>query len=373
MRLRGRETRVVACPARPRVGDYLVYGYYPYWASSTSPPAMIAFEELTHVSHAFVWPRPDGSLHIPRLFNPTSLVQEAHAKKCKALLCVGGGGENSASFRHVTSNDALRAMLVRAVRGLVVTHRYDGVEINWEFPRDAEDGTNLVRLVHELRDCLGTAALISVTVNGSHHGSQHIDVRALCQVVDLFPVMTYDYHGSWSAVSGHNAPLLAYGGAEGDVSSGMAYWLARGLPRAKILLGLAFYGRSFDAVDVGHKFTRSRAHTYSEIALLRGNGYVRRWDATAQVPYLLSEEKATLISYDDLLSLSKKIDYVKSEQFGGVMIWHVAGDIHRGRHWLLHGVGACVRGARLLAGALPQVAPDTSQERMILSQQPREK
>lgn len=335
-----------------RMSGYVIQGYYPYWVSSSVPPSVVAFEELTHVSHAFVWPEADGRLHVPRRFEPGEVVRRARASGCKVILCVGGGGANSRHFRDVTSNEVTRSAFVERVCAYVASNGYDGVEVNWEFPRSEGDGSNLVKLVRELRGRLGKEKVVSVTVNGSRHGSEYIDVGRLRDIVDYFPVMTYDYHGKWSKVSGHNAPLESYEGTEGDVRGGMMYWVERGLPREKMLLGLAFYGRSFDAGGIGERFERSGATMYGEIALLRGNGYERRWDATARVPYLVADGGGKVISYDDLVSLSMKVDYAKAEGFGGVMIWHVAGDVEGGRHWLLRGVAARVRGARLLAGVV---------------------
>lgn len=347
-----RERRVPDVPRKPaaRLHDYIIQGYYPYWAVSSAPPAVIAFEELTHVSHAFVWPKADGRLHVPRTFDAGGLMRYARAAGCTVLLCVGGGGEGSAHFRGVASNAAARAAFVDTVCAFAQSNGYDGIEVNWEFPRSAMDASNLVALVQMLRERLGRGAVVSVTVNGSHYSGEYIDVAALDALVDFFPVMTYDYHGRWSAQSGHNAPLLAYEGSDGDVQSGVTYWLKRGMPARKIVLGLPFYGRTFDTDGIGRAFKASGTKPYREIAPLVGQGYERRWDMVARVPYLVAASGVNTISYDDLVSLSLKVDYAKEQGFGGVMIWHVAGDVVGGRHRLLPGVAGRVRGALLLAG-----------------------
>jgi len=348
-------TRRAVCDAG-RLGrqhEYVIQGYYPYWATDT-PPSAVAFEELTHVSHAFVWPKADGSLHIPRSFDAGGVVARARAAGCAAIVCAGGGGEGSAHFAAVASNASARRAFVDALCAFIATHGYHGAELNWEFPRSAESATNLVVMAQMLRAALGTGMLVNVTVNGTHYSGQYIDVAALNGIVDYYLVMTYDYHGRWSAKSGHNAPLYAYAGTEGDVASGIAYWLGRGVPPAKLVLGLAFYGRTFDTDGIGRTFGKSGAKTYREIAALIGSsGYVRRWDAEARVPYLVAESGVMTISYDDTASLCLKVDYAKEQGLGGVMIWTVTGDVAGGRHRLLPQVAARMRGVRLLAGPVP--------------------
>jgi GH18 family chitinase len=66
----------------------------------------------------------------------------------------------------------------------------------------------------------------------------------LCYRIDL---MSYDFHGAFSATTGTNAPLYYQGwGEEGfSVHDCVANWLAGGATKNKINIGLPFYGRSF--------------------------------------------------------------------------------------------------------------------------------
>lgn len=82
--------------------------------------------------------------------------------------------------------------------------------------------------------------------------------------------MTYDLHGSWEAITvslliigvfteldlknhtikGHNAPLYPRANEIGDqknlnVDSAVKYWIEKGAPASKLVLGLATYGRTF--------------------------------------------------------------------------------------------------------------------------------
>ena len=66
--------------------------------------------------------------------------------------------------------------------------------------------------------------------------------------------MTYDYSGGWANVTGHQSAIYANSsdptlslGFWGDRS--MSAYVQAGFPRSKLLIGAAFYGRSFAQVN----------------------------------------------------------------------------------------------------------------------------
>ena len=44
------------------------------------------------------------------------------------------------------------------------------------------------------------------------------------------------------------------------------------------------------------------------------------------VPWLYSASEGVLISYDDEESISAKLDYIQTEDLGGIMFWELTGD-----------------------------------------------
>ena len=75
-----------------------------------------------------------------------------------------------------------------------------------------------------------------------------IDVPRLSVLLDELNLMTYDLHGAWDVVSGHNAPMFDQGW--GDTSKGWSVhgcvenYQRLGAPPERINIGLPFYGRS---------------------------------------------------------------------------------------------------------------------------------
>ena len=58
--------------------------------------------------------------------------------------------------------------------------------------------------------------------------------------------MSYDFHGSWETVTGHNSPLYSCGdGDTANTDTAIKYWISEGFPASKIQMGLGIYGRSF--------------------------------------------------------------------------------------------------------------------------------
>ena len=70
------------------------------------------------------------------------------------------------------------------------------------------------------------------------------DSVALSRSADLVTVPAYDFHGSWERVTGHTAPLQGGGDAD-SVEASMNYWIRQGIPAAKLIVGIPYYGQSF--------------------------------------------------------------------------------------------------------------------------------
>lgn len=315
-------------------GSPVIQGYYPYWEYKQYPQEKISIQYITHLSHAFVWPDTKGNLVIPDNFILPALRRRLHRQNKRFLLCIGGS-EAADGFPVMAANPVLRKKFVAKLHLFAHTNGYDGIEIDWEFPRTTADSQNLTVLLRELRKAFGPHATINLVVNGSKYVGKWIDVRGALPCVTYFVVMTYDYHGAWSEHSGHNAPLVAYPGADGSVKESLEFWLSRGVPRSRMIMGLPFYGRFFTCRKIGEPFHRSGHTHYRDIVRYPTNEYRRVWDPAAQVPVLKSCKKLWLCSYDDSASLQLKVEMARKNRLAGVMIWHLTGDMVQNRHLLL--------------------------------------
>ena len=216
---------------------------------------------------------------------------------------------------------------------------FDGIDLDWEYPREA-DKLNFIALLGEFRRQLNSAGsnlLLSVAMGDGRITYQHLDMKAVALYVDEVGVMNYDYSGPWSKRTGLIAPLYSSPGdpeKNNDVDSTIRGYAAAGVPPAKILLGLPFYAYSWNQVtpdNHGLFQVGDPSHTdlpYSYIISIL-NKFTTYRDPKSLAPWLY--DGTTFWTYDDEISIGAKLKYAKQESLGGVMIWELSGDTAEGR------------------------------------------
>ena len=350
-----------ASPAPAPEGRRVV-AYFPLWVRDMGyTEDQIDFSLVTHVVHFSVIPQADGSIKVPTewgTFPDPALVSTTHAAGARVVLAVGGDYPGAAEgFATMAAGAATRQTFVRNLTTLVTSYGYDGVDLDWEFPENAADRDHLTELVTELRAALGPASTLSIAAPAGDWSARWLDLAALLPHLDWIGAMTYDFHGvGWSSYAGHNAALYtperqevarsgggsSYGGGF-SVDASRRYYLGRGVPAAKLLLGLPFYGQRFDgATRINQPLTNTSggAVNYRDVVELIGNGWTAHYDDEALVPYLL-RAAGGVISYDDPMSIRTKCTYTTSQGLGGVIIWHLGKDYVGGDQPLLRAAAGC--------------------------------
>ena len=326
-------------PARP---SKVVMGYYRTSSKAVLDHTRIAYEYLTHIAHAFAWPDASGNLVVPAGLLYPELNAAAHASDVKIILSLGGWG-NCAGFPGMASTAANRARFIGQLVDFCRTNAYDGVDIDWEFVSSDAEKANFTLFIEALGAALKSQTppllLTTATPSGNYYG-RWIDYERLADDFDFIGFMTYDYHGEWSDHSGHNSPLYAPPGDTcGSLDETFAYARGRQVPLNRLLVGVAFFGRSFDCGAMGLPFTTSQGWDYVDILALPASEWTRVWDGDAQVPYMRRTNGAMVISYDDMSSVGLKCQYVKDKTSAGVIIWELGGDFRSGNSELLEVIG----------------------------------
>jgi chitinase len=172
-------------------------------------------------------------------------------------------------------------------------------------------------------------------------------VKLVCRYLDYLSVATYDYTGPYDTKTGYNSPLYSRTNIQNSVNTSIHYWLERGCPSKKILLGLPTYARAFKIIKRSNSpsilfvgiesepFVSPSVYTseegilsYYEVCEMMTNKETRvYWDDLAEVPFAIiinsnetaaSGSEANLwISYEDARSARKKVEYVKKMSLGG--------------------------------------------------------
>ncbi|UJF33011.1 glycosyl hydrolase family 18 protein [Paenibacillus hexagrammi] len=344
-------------------------GYYSSWSTySGKQIADLDGSKLTHINYAFAnigsdlrialgdpyadveqrFPDDTGTEPFFGNFNQLLKLKQKYPG-LKTLISVGGWSWSS-KFSDVALTDASRTVFADSVVTFITKYGFDGVDIDWEYPVEggeegnvhrAEDKTNFTLLMQKLREKLDAQKLVTgktylLTFAGAADAGyvNHIELGKLQLSTDYINLMSYDFHGTWDAKTGLNAPLYkdpASGSSyETSVKDAVQLYLNAGVPAGKLVMGVPFYGYKYDNVTnasngLYQSFSGGASVTYAEIVSKYLNqGYTRYFNSASQVPYLFNG--TSFISYDDPQSIGLKAGYVKSSGLGGAMIWTVSQD-----------------------------------------------
>jgi len=255
-------------------GDKKVVGYYPAWSRYTFTADKIEYEHLTHITHAFIWPKSDGSLDKYSTIPYPDLVERTHQAGKKILISVGGWG-NCTNYSAILSDSTKRLNFIDNLVSFCNENGYDGVDLDWEYP-GSSDKNNLTRFVMALNQALkadDSTRIVTMAVPAGAWSGQYYDFSAMMDYVEWFGCMAYDFHGTWTGHAGHNAPLYTPANEyDGSAHEAIQYLKSRGLPGNKILMGIPFYGRRFTTDGLYQNCTGGEGLNYSEIILKIDNG-----------------------------------------------------------------------------------------------------
>lgn len=323
----------------------------------------IPFDDLTHLSHAFLALDEQGKLLKSDRVPSKELVAAAHKRRVKVLLSVGGG-KTTLGLTKATADEARLKELVTEIVEVVATTGYDGVDVHWEFPSDRTTRQGFAGLVKELREQLDARAsqagggeyLLTAALPPSGRLGKYIDAGAVQSRIDWFNLAAYDMSGPWEQTAGHHAPLFhSPFDQEKDwrsVSAAVDYWTKeRGVPAERLVVGLPMYGRLMPVKQPHEpldpkKSDQHGAMDFQQIRLLAGareasgEKWTAMWDEKSQVPWLRSPEGDRLICYDDRNSIHKKAQWANEQGCRGLYFWAIHQDrMPDNTHWLLRAAG----------------------------------
>ena len=268
-----------------------------------------------------------------------------------AVVVSVGGWTWSGNFSDAALTPASRARFIDSAVRFVTKYELDGLDIDWEYPGQTGDGNkfrpedkqNYTALLGELRtrfdaeeSRLKRHLVTSIATGGGSDWLEHTEMAKVATMVDSVNLMSYDYYGADSdKITGNHAPLYTDPADPKRVSADRSVreYEAAGVPAAKIVLGVPFYGKSWSNVPPqnGGLFQPGDAptegfHGYKSLVDLENKGYVRHWDEAASAPWLYNAATKIFISYEDPQSLGIKCRYVLDHDLGGVMFWDLSGD-----------------------------------------------
>lgn len=257
------------------------------------------------------------------------------------VLAIGGWGADG--FSQAASTADGRRRFVDSTLVLMERHGFLGVDIDWEYPGSSaagiasspSDGKNFILLLKDLREELdrltaqdGKPRMLAVALGGDPSHIRNLDVPSIGALADQVNLMTYDLQAQ--SIASHHTPL--YTSSESYAHStdlAVRSYVDAGIPRDKIMIGAAFYGRSFTlksssedplwtpASSTGKSLTYDRL---KEVLARAKTGF----DEQAKAPY--ATDGLTFWTYDDPVSIYHKGAYVMENDLMGLMCWEYGGD-----------------------------------------------
>ncbi|OOQ88035.1 hypothetical protein PEBR_14680 [Penicillium brasilianum] len=365
-----------------------VVGYFEGWASrrpcNSWWPEMVPTDVYTDINFAFASIDPDTYKIVPADSRDKDLYTRLTDLKLddsslRVNIALGGWAFNDPGltqtlFSEIAASEEKQSIFFESLISFLSTYDFDGVDIDWEYPVDTDRGgstddyKNFPKFMAALKKALrGTGGRdgLTVTLPASYWYLQHFDLDELAKHVDYFNVMSYDLHGLWDKGT---IPLLqsctpfttSYNQASNalnlgnkwtgnyldshtnltEIKSALDLIWRNNVKPSQVVLGLAFYGRSF---TLDSESCTSPGCTYSSAGkagpcshndgilmnkeiddIVSQKDLKPTLDNTAAVQILTWDDQ--WVTYDDEKTLQLKIEFAQSECLGGVMVWALTHD-----------------------------------------------
>lgn len=334
--------------------------YFTNWAQYRSPPYKfvpenVSAKHFTHINYAFA--TIDPNTHEVAPSDPADVGQgfykrfnravHSQSPSTKTLISIGGGDPSQAPRFSTACSDAdARARLAASAVAFARAHAFDGVSIDWEFPDNRVDKGRYAALLQALRAAIARDAaaskqpplLLSAAVSAyAPTVAAAYKVPDLAAALDYVEVMAYDFHGQWEKVTGEHTALHDPANPEASIAGGVSAWLKAGMPKQKLVVGMAAYGHSWTLAKssvhgIGAPASGTGARGFStqdpgtlayyeieRFVQQAGTTTVRDTATTTAYSYRLLQ----WVGYDDTKSIASKVHWVAQNGLAGFMLWTI--------------------------------------------------
>ncbi len=286
--------------AEGRGAEPIVVAYVPNWVNLDKFKERIDYASVTHLNIAFENPTNDqGELSFHKA--NAALIAKAHQEHVKILVSIGGGAaatDRTLQARYFDLlSDAKRAAFVKSLADYVQRHDFDGLDVDIEGPSINKDYGPFVA---ELATALHAQGKLLTAALSQGYGGKSVPDSVFADF-DFVNIMAYDGAGPWNPQAPGQHSSLEF------AKQNVAYWLRRGLPKSKAVLGVPFYGYGF-----GDDF-RNSGYAYSAIV--------------AKYPGAETTDKVgNTIWYNGIPTIQAKTAYAIDNRLAGIMIWSLDND-----------------------------------------------
>lgn len=316
-----------------------------YFSGSEKDIDSIAPTKLTHIIFSFVSMR-NSQLLVLNANDSLRIKKLVTLKKTnpnlKVMVALGGWGgcKDCADTFNKTSN---RVVFANSAKKMLNDFNLDGFDLDWEYPTiegfpghkfGPADKDNFTDLFIKLRKAVGPKKVLSFAAGGfDHYLRNAVNWPAVMKYVNFVNLMTYDLVNGNSTVTGHHTPLYSAEKTTESTDNAVAYLLKLGIPQNKLVIGAAFYARTWKNVDSTNngrynngQFEHFIGFKQFEKRLSTDIGYKFFWDDATHSPYAYNPKTKEFATFDDKRSMVEKTKYVIRHHLGGIMFWELSLD-----------------------------------------------
>ena len=269
-----------------------VVGYFPEYRWTFFNK--IDWDAVTHVNYFSIAANTDGSLTTTDI-NTSHLqtaVAAAHSHGDKISIVVG-----PQNFSTMAGSATARGAFATNITNFCNTYNLDGVDIDWE-PQPT--GTSLTRF----------GSLIDSMYTSMH--PQNLLITAAVYPLNPGIPLTAVAKMDWLNIMAYNFSYADHSNLNDSVNSLIA-WNNWGVPKAKLVLGTAFYGRQ------GTSWTNTFTSVYDTII----DNYYNAHSQTYPSP---DSDLVDGWYISGVTTTRAKTQYVVNNGYGGMMIWELGQD-----------------------------------------------
>jgi spore germination protein YaaH len=328
-----------------------VMGYLPYWELTDRTVSNLDYNRLTTIAFFSVGWSSAGHLvtsapGYTALMSDraTTVINAAHAKGVRVIVSFTSFGydKNAAFF----SNSTAMTTFINEAAALVVSRGLDGADLDVELIKStyfSGYASTAGRLATKMRQT-NSIAYSTVATNANTSGAQ-MAARALAKGVSRAFLMGYNYRTALASPVGSIDPRVRAGGGL-SLSTTLDLYAGAGAPLNRVLLGLPFYGRTWQTVDTSMRASRVSG-TKGEVFLVRNLTALRTEGTVLASDYDTVESSARLVRrvdgkiyqtyYDSTRSLAAKFALVYTRGLAGIGFWTLGYEGGADSYWDLVG------------------------------------
>jgi chitinase len=272
----------------PSSPGYRSVVYYTNWAMYGRKhfPWDLPAEKLTHILYSFANIKPEGVVSLTDNWSDTDARWPEHGdswndppgkhlygclkqifllkkknRNLKVLLSIGGWSYKE-NFAGPCSTPQGRATFAKTSVEMLKNFGFDGIDVDWEYPKNDTEAVYQIELFKALRAELDAYSatvpskphfLLTIASPAGSNNYNHLRIGELSQHLDFINLMAYDFAGSWDQTAGHQANLYPHPQdpkqTPFSAQKAIADYLKDGVDSRKIVLGMPLYGRSFSSTD----------------------------------------------------------------------------------------------------------------------------